>query len=160
MVDQDPEGPDEERGESEAEREDRKWDDMLQELRVIQTGTQLTAGFLLTLPFQERFEDLSTFQQRYYLTLVLLAAVVTALVLTPIAIHRRLAGRRIKGRLVASAHIAMQAVLVTLGMLLVGITAFIFDVVVSGTAALVAAGAIALVLLSLLVAVPRTLVDR
>ena len=158
-MDQDPEGPDEERGESEAEREDRKWDDMLQELRVIQTGTQLTAGFLLTLPFQQRFEDLSTFQQRYYLALVLLAAVVTALVLTPIAIHRRLAGRRIKGRLVASAHVAMQAVLGTLSLLLVGITGFIFDVVVSGTAALVAAGALALVLLSLLVVVPRTLVD-
>jgi hypothetical protein len=159
MVDQDPEGPDPERGESEAEREDRKWDDMLQELRVIQTGTQLTAGFLLTLPFQQRFEDLSTFQQRYYLALVLLAAVVTALVLTPISIHRRLAGRRVKGRLVASAHIAMQAVLVTLGMLLVGITGFIFDVVVSGTVALVAAGAVALLLLSLLVLVPRSLVD-
>ena len=159
MVDQDPEGPDKERGESEAEREDRKWDDMLQELRVIQTGTQLTAGFLLTLPFQQRFEDLSTFQQRYYLALVLLAAVVTGLVLTPIAIHRRLAGRRVKGRLVASAHVAMQAVLVTLGLLLVGITGFIFDVVISGTAALVAAGCVGLLLVSLLVLVPRTLVD-
>ena len=159
-MDQDPEGPDKERGESEAEREDRKWDDILQELRVIQTGTQLTAGFLLTLPFQERFEDLSTFQHRYYLALVLLAAVVTALVLTPIAIHRRLAGRRIKGRLVASAHVAMQAVLASLSLLLVAITGFIFDVVVSGTAALFAAGSIALVLVSLLVVVPRTLMDR
>jgi hypothetical protein len=159
MVDQDPKGPDKERDESEAEREDRKWDDMLQELRVIQTGTQLTAGFLLTLPFQQRFGDLSTFQERYYLALVLLAAVVTSLVLTPIAIHRRLAGRRVKGRLVASAHVAMQAVLVTLGLLLVGITGFIFDVVVSGTAALVAAGGVAVVLLCLLVVVPRSLVD-
>jgi hypothetical protein len=159
-MDQDPKGPDEERGETEAQREDRKWDDMLQELRVIQTGTQLTAGFLLTLPFQQRFADLSTFQQRFYLALVLLAAVVTTLVLTPIAIHRRLAGRRIKGRLVSSAHVAMQAVLGTLALLLVGITGFIFDVVVSGTAALVAAGAIGLLLVALLVVVPRRLVDR
>src|SRR3954471_5615007 len=159
-MDQDPEGPDEERGETEAQREDRKWDDMLQELRVIQTGTQLTAGFLLTLPFQQRFADLSTFQERFYLALVLLAAVVTTLVLTPIAIHRRLAGRRIKGRLVSSAHVAMQAVLGTLALLLVGITGFIFDVVVSGTAALVAAGSIALLLVALLVVVPRRLVDR
>jgi hypothetical protein len=159
-MDQDPEGPDEERGESEAQREDRKWDDMLQELRVIQTGTQLTAGFLLTLPFQQRFADLSTFQQRYYLALVLLAAVVTTLVLTPIAIHRQLAGRRIKGRLVSSAHLAMQAVLVTLGLLLVGITGFIFDVVVSGTAGLVAAGLVGLLLVTLLYVVPRRLVDR
>ena len=47
------------RDETEAERADRKWDDMLQELRVMQTGAQLTAGFLLTLPFQQRFEDLT-----------------------------------------------------------------------------------------------------
>lgn len=159
-MDQDPDGPDDERGESEAEREDRKWDDLLQELRVIQTGTQLTAGFLLTLPFQQRFGDLSTFQQRYYLALVLLAALVTSLVLTPIAIHRRLSGRRIKGRLVTSAHVAMQAVLVTLGLLIVGITGFIFHVVVSGTAALVAAGCVGLLLVSLLVVAPRTLGHR
>ena len=159
-MDREPDGPAAERGESEAERQDRKWDDILQELRVIQTGTQLTAGFLLTLPFQERFEDLSTLQHRWYLALVLLAAIVTALVLTPIAIHRRLAGRRIKGRLVAAAHVAMQAVLASLGLLLVGITGFIFDVVVSGTAALVAAGAIAIALLTLLVVVPHILVRR
>lgn len=138
---------------------DRNWSELLQELRVVQTGVQLLTGFLLTLPFQQRFGDLSTFQERYYLALVLLAAVVTSLVLTPIAIHRRLAGRRVKGRLVASAHVAMQAVLVTLGLLLVGITGFIFDVVVSGTAALVAAGGVAVVLLCLLVVVPRSLVD-
>jgi hypothetical protein len=158
-MDQDPEGPDKERNESEAEREDRKWDDMLQELRVIQTGAQLTAGFLLTLPFQEPFADLSTFQERFYLALVLLAAVVTALVLTPIAIHRRLAGRHVKGRLVASAHIAMKTVLVALSLLVTGITTFIFDVVVDGAAALVAGGCLAVLLLVLLVVVPHRLVD-
>ena len=83
----------------------------------------------------------------------------TALVLTPIAIHRRLSGRRVKGRLVASAHIAMKAVLVALAVLVTGITTFIFDVVVDGTAALVAGGVLALVLVILLIVVPRTLVD-
>jgi hypothetical protein len=158
-MDQDPEGPDEERDESEAEREDRKWDDILQELRVIQTGAQLTAGFLLTLPFQQAFSDLTDLQRNAYLGLVMLAAVVLALVLTPIAIHRRLSGRHVKGRLVASAHIAMQAVLFCLALLVVGITTFIFDVVVDGRAALIAGGALALVLATLLVAVPRALVD-
>ena len=77
-----------ERNETEAEREDRKWDDMLQELRVIQTGAQLTGGFLLTLPFQQRFAGLTDLQEAVYLGLVVLAALVVAQVLTPIAIHR------------------------------------------------------------------------
>ena len=97
-MNKDPEGPDKERDESEAEREDRKYDDLLQELRVIQTSAQLTAGFLLTLPFQQRFADLSTAQERFYLVLVVLAALVTAAVLGPVATHRQLSGRRVKGQ--------------------------------------------------------------
>ena len=97
-MNKDPEGPDKERDESEAEREDRKYDDLLQELRVIQTSAQLTAGFLLTLPFQQRFSDLSTAQERFYLVLVVLAFLVTAAVLGPVATHRQLSGRKVKGQ--------------------------------------------------------------
>ncbi|WP_331271228.1 DUF6328 family protein [Arthrobacter sp. 35W] len=42
---------------------DRNWGDLLQELRVMQTGTQIIAGFLLTLPFQQRFATLDDFQK-------------------------------------------------------------------------------------------------
>lgn len=44
-----------ERGETELQRLDRNWNSLLQELRVVQTGVQLLTGFLLTLPFQQRF---------------------------------------------------------------------------------------------------------
>ena len=159
-MDQDPEGPDKERGESEAEREDRKYDDLLQEMRVIQTSAQLTAGFLLTLPFQQRFSELSTGQHRYYLALVVLAALVTSLVLTPVAIHRRLSGRRVKGELVESAHVLMQIALGSLALLVVAVVVFIFDVLVDRSAALVAGGLLSVVVLSLLVVVPWVLVER
>ena len=46
------------RGESSNQRLDRNWQEMLQELRVMQTGIQILTGFLLTLPFQSRFEEL------------------------------------------------------------------------------------------------------
>jgi Family of unknown function (DUF6328) len=46
------------RDETEAERLDRNWSSLLQELRVTQTGVQLLTGFLLTLPFQPRFAQL------------------------------------------------------------------------------------------------------
>jgi Family of unknown function (DUF6328) len=159
-MDQDPEGPDKERDESEPEREDRKWEDMLQELRVMQTSAQLTAGFLLTLPFQQEFADLSGNQERFYLFLVMLAALVTAFVLTPVAIHRRLAGQRVKGRVVSAGHVMMRLAMGSLALLVTGTVTFIFDVLVDMSTAVVAGGALALVLVGLLFFLPWTLVDR
>lgn len=148
------------RDETETQRADRKWNDMLQELRVIQTGAQLTAGFLLTLPFQERFEDLTSGQRSFYLALVVLAAVITALVLSPVAIHRRLSGEQVKDRLVRASHVIMRTVLVLMALLVAGIVTFVFDVVLDLTGALVVGGALALLLAVLLLAVPRALVDH
>jgi L-cystine uptake protein TcyP (sodium:dicarboxylate symporter family) len=148
------------RGESPTERADRKWNDMLQELRVIQTGVQLTAGFLLTLPFQQKFADLTNLQRDVYLGLVVLAAVITALVLSPVAIHRRLSGEHVKDRLVAASHVIMRMVLLLMALLVAGIVGFIFDVVVDRTSALIASGAILVLLITMLGAVPRALVPR
>src|SRR4051794_25747221 len=159
-MNQDPEGPDAERNESEAEREDRKYDDLLQELRVIQTSAQLTAGFLLTLPFQQAFGSLSTAQERFYLVLVVLAALVIAVVLSPVAIHRQLSGMRVMGLLVAAAHRLVQVALALLCLLAAGIVTFIFDVVVDRTAAIVVGVVLLLVLAVLMVVVPRVLVAR
>jgi hypothetical protein len=157
-MDQDPDGPDKERDESEAEREDRKYDDLLQELRVIQTSAQLTAGFLLTLPFQQAFGSLSTGQERFYLVLVVLAALVIAVVLSPVAIHRQLSGLRVKGLLVAAAHTLVRVALALLSLLAAGIVTFIFDVVVDRTAAIIVGVALLLVLAGLMVVLPRILV--
>lgn len=156
-MNQDPEGPDKERGESEAEREDRKYDDLLQELRVIQTSAQLTAGFLLTLPFQQRFSELSTGQHRFYLVLVVTAAVVMAVVLSPVAIHRQLAGQRKKGRLVEAAHRLTQLALGLLALLSTATVVFVFDVVVELGAAVAVGAALVVVMGGLLVVLPRAL---
>jgi hypothetical protein len=146
------------RRETEEERLDRKWEDLLQELRVMQTGAQLTAGFLLTLPFQSTFEDLDDFTTGLYLALVLLAALTTALVMGPVAIHRRLSGRHVKERLVASAHKLVYGVLTCIALLVVGMVMLIFDVVIDRTWAVLAAGLVAAVLLTLLVVYPHALV--
>jgi hypothetical protein len=148
------------RDETPQERADRKWGDILQELRVMQTGVQLLAGFLLTLPFQQAFDRLDEFQRDLYLGLVVLAGVTTALVLTPVATHRALSGRQVKVRLVRSAGVFMNLALGAVALLVVGITAFIFDVVVDRTWATVFGAAMALVLLVLLVLVPRRLIHR
>src|SRR5271166_6769573 len=58
------------RSETEAQRLDRNWISLLQELRVVQTGVQLLTGFLLTLPFQQRFDVLDTTMRVVYLITV------------------------------------------------------------------------------------------
>jgi SNF family Na+-dependent transporter len=148
------------RNETEEERLDRKWNDLLQELRVMQTGAQLTAGFLLTLPFQSSFSDLDDFATGLYLVLVLLAAITTAFVMGPVAIHRYLSGERVKERLVDAAHKIVYAVLTCISLLVSGMVLLIFDVVVDRAWALVAAAGIAAVLVGLLVVTPRTLVGH
>jgi divalent metal cation (Fe/Co/Zn/Cd) transporter len=152
--------PGDDRDETASEKADRKFADVLQELRVVQTGAQLTAGFLLTLPFQDRFwTDLGDGQRRAYLALVLLAAVITSLVMVPVAIHRRLSGRHVKQRVVDASHLVVRVVLALMGLLVAGIAAFVFDVVVDRTSALVVGGALLALLTGLLVVLPRTLVD-
>jgi len=148
------------RDETAQERADRKWGDLLQELRVMQTGVQLLAGFLLTLPFQERFEELDEFQRDFYLVLVVLAGVTTALVLAPVAAHRTLSGRQVKERLVSTAGRMASLALGAVSLLVVGITTFIFDVVVDRSWAVVVGGAMALVLIALLVLLPRRLITK
>src|SRR5699024_5500334 len=53
--------------ESAAARLDRNWNELLQEIRVLQTGSQILAAFLVVLPFQARFEDLDALQVGWYL---------------------------------------------------------------------------------------------
>lgn len=155
-----PENPKSGRRETEEERLDRKWEDLLQELRVMQTGAQLLAGFLLTLPFQDKFSTLDDFQTGLYLGLVLLATLTTALIMGPVAIHRRLSGRHVKERLVASAHVLVWGVLAAIALLVTGIVMFIFDMVIDRTWASLASATMALVMVTLLVLLPHHLMRR
>jgi hypothetical protein len=142
------------RDETAEERRDRNWADLLQELRVTQTGVQLIAGFLLTLPFTDRFWQISTFDRRLYLVLVLLAGLVIGLTLAPIAIHRRLFGEHVKERLVLSAHRIMHGVLAGIVLLISGITLLIFDIVTDRALALTVALLMLLTLTGLVVVLP------
>lgn len=146
------------RNETEEERLDRKWGDLLQELRVMQTGAQLTAGFLLTLPFTTKFPSLDDFQETLFLILVVVAALTTAVVITPVAVHRRITGQHVKEKLVATAHRLVGIGLTLLAILVTGIVVLIFDVVVDRTAALVTGAVVAAVLTGLLLALPLRLV--
>ena len=104
------------RDESEAERDDRNLAELLQELRVTGLGVQVLFGFLLSLPFTNRFTKLSQGQRDLYLATLVLAAVATALLLGPVAYHRLVFRRGQKERLVRAASVMAITGLATVGL--------------------------------------------
>ena len=137
------------RNETRDERMDRNWNEMLQELRVTQTGTQIITGFLLAITFQDRFTELDRFQQWTYLGLVLAAVLTTAMGLAPVNLHRVLFRKHAKEAVVEIAHVLLRITLVGVGIILTGVVLLIVDVVLDRTTAIVAAAAVALVLVAI-----------
>jgi Family of unknown function (DUF6328) len=103
-------------GETEAKRDDRNLIELLQELRVAGLGVQVLFGFLLSLPFTNRFVKLNAPQHALYVASLLLAAIATALLLGPVAYHRLVFRRRQKERLVKDANIMAICGLVAVGL--------------------------------------------
>ena len=130
---------------------DRNWNEILQELRVTQTGTQIFTGFLLTIAFQTRFSELTTFQVRVYLVLVVAAVLTTALGLAPVSLHRSLFRKGAKMIIVETAHVFMRITLVGVAVMLIGTVLLIFDLVVGRRAALIVTGVTLLVVIILAV---------
>ncbi len=148
------------RHETPTERLDRNWAELLQELRVTQTGVQILTGFLLTVPFQQRFAELDGYQRAVYLVLVVLATVATAFIVAPVSLHRMLFRRGLKRELVDSADRLSRVGLAALGLVLAGGTLLIFDVVVNRVAGVVAGTVMLGTLLVVWLAVPARLVRR
>jgi len=141
--------------ETRPERADRNWNELMQELRVMQTGTQIISGFLLAVAFQPRFLDLDPVQRVLYIVLVLLAAVATVLALTPVGLHRILFRENRKPELVRMANRLVKVNLVVIGAVTVGVVALILDVTVNRPTAVVAASVGLLVILLLWVGLPK-----
>ena len=131
---------DADRDETEAERLDRNWISLLQELRVTQTGVQLLTGFLLTLPFQQRFTVLDGTMRTIYLITVACSIGSTVLLVAPVALHRVLFRRHRLDAIVSISHGCAVAGLVLLGVALAGVAVVIFDTVMGRTGAWVAGG--------------------
>jgi Family of unknown function (DUF6328) len=142
------------RNETVTERLDRNWSDLLQELRVVQTGVQLLTGLLLTVPFQARFAELTGFQRVLYLVTLSLSAAATALLIAPVALHRGLFRQHARESLVASSQRFAVGGLSLLGLAVTGVVVLIFDVVAGETAAIVSGVACAAVFGVLWGAVP------
>jgi uncharacterized membrane protein len=103
------------RRETEAERLDRNFDELLQELRVSQAGTQILFAFLLGVSFTTPFQHSGPFVHLVYSVTLLLCVIATALFIAPVALHRTLFGRGRKGPLVkVSSRLALAGLHVLL----------------------------------------------
>lgn len=139
------------------EKLDRNWNDLLQELRVMQTGAQIFTAFLMTLPFQQRFEDLSDYQRVFYVVLLSFSALLTGLITAPVAIHRRFFGKRVKETTVTSGHRIVKTAVVCVGIMVSATVWFIVDVMFGSTVAAYLGGGVTLLVLFLLVVFPLLL---
>lgn len=88
-------------GETTHQRLTRNYAELLQEVRVAQTGTQLLLAFLLTLAFTPRFGALTVFQRDVYVISLVIGAAATALLIAPAAFHRVVFQRGLRHALVS-----------------------------------------------------------
>ena len=120
----------------------RNWTELVQELRAIQVGVQVLVGFLLALPFTEKFDTLDHFEKAAYLVVLSIAVAASAAVVAPIAYHRILFRRGLRPWLVETANTIARTGLVLAGLSMCGVVFLAFDLAV-GPAAGVAASLVA-----------------
>lgn len=137
----------------------RNWDELLQEIRVTQTGVQILTGFLLTVPFSSRFDDLTSLQRQVYLAVLGGAVLTTGLVVAPVAFHRVLFRQRRRELLVESGNRFALAGLATLALTVSGVVLLVVDVVIGSPQGWIAGGTVLVVLAALWAALPVVL-DR
>jgi Family of unknown function (DUF6328) len=125
------------RNETEGQRLDRNVNEMLQELRVAQTGVQILFAFLLTIAFQQRFPEVTDFQRNVYITTLLLVAGATALLIAPVSFHRVVFRQRQKRTLVEATHRLATGGLVLLLLAICGAVLLILDLLLGTRPAII-----------------------
>jgi Family of unknown function (DUF6328) len=149
-----------ERNETETERADRRYNELLQELRVAQTGVQFLFAFLLTLAFTQRFGHITDLQKWLYIGTLLVASVAAALLIGPVPMHRIFSNRGLKPSLVVAADLMVRAGLVALLIAINGAVLLVVDVVLGGWLPFLVAGLTTLWFVLVWYVVPMTARER
>jgi hypothetical protein len=117
-----------ERTDEEQERLDRRLLELLNEIRVAMPGVQVLFGFLLTVPFQQRFSEVTTFQRDVYFFTLVAAALATALFIAPSAYHRIMLGQGERAHIVRVGSTLLVLGLVALALAMNGAILLVCDV--------------------------------
>jgi hypothetical protein len=116
----------------------RNWNELLQEIRVTQTGVQILTGFLLTVPFSARFDELSAAQRWVYAAVLGGSVLTTGLVVAPVAFHRAMFRHHRRVLLVHMGDRFARLGLMTLAATVSGVLYLALDIAIGRTAGLVA----------------------
>lgn len=127
------------RNETTFERADRNFGELLQELRVTQTGVQILFAFLLTLAFTPRFPSLDGLQRATYVSTLLLSVAAAALFTAPAAVHRALFQRHAKPQIVRVSSRLAEIGMAVLVLALTGSVLLVVDVAAGRIAGISAA---------------------
>lgn len=133
------------REETDDERADRNFGDLLQELRVTETAVAVLFSVLLTVPFSARFDDVSRAQKHEYVAALLLAAAAAVVTVAPVAYHRMLFAQGQKPRVVRMSSRLAVVGLVLLLLSMASVLLLVLDVLFSTTVAIEVAVAFATV---------------
>jgi hypothetical protein len=134
-----------ERNETPLQRADRNFAELLQELRITQTGVQILFAFLLTLAFTPTFPSLDSFQRGTYVAALLLAVLAAALLTAPAALHRILFGQGAKQEIVRVSSHLIRVGMAVLALALTGSALLVVDVVLGRVEGVIAGTATGLV---------------
>ncbi|MEA2363939.1 MAG: hypothetical protein QOD71_3084 [Thermoleophilaceae bacterium] len=140
--------------ESEQERIDRNLQEMLGELRVALPGVQVLFAFLLVVPFNQRFAQVTDFQKTIYLVTLLCTAASTICLIAPTVHHRIEFRRQHKEAIVRTGNRIVIAGLTLLAVAMTGAVLFVTDVVYGRTTTVAAAIGVALAFVLLWYAIP------
>jgi hypothetical protein len=122
--------PNDGRNETEAKRLDRNYGELLQELRVSETGVQILFAFMLSIAFQQRFAQIDSFQRTVYVITLICCTLSVGLLVAPVSFHRLVFRRGLKGELVRTASNLAIAGTTFLLLAVLGGVLLIFDYVV------------------------------
>lgn len=142
------------RNETTAQRLDRNYSELLQELRVAQAGVQILFAFLLSIAFQQRFASVTSFERVAYLVSLICAAVAAILLVAPVAAHRLMFGQRLKDELVAFASVLAEAGLVSLALSMLTAVLLIIEIVANLALAIVVVTLLGLLVAAMWYAAP------
>lgn len=145
----------EERRETEKERLDRNLLELLNELRVALPGVQVLFAFLLAVPFQSRWDQVTAFQRDVYFATLCCALIATALMIAPTAYHRLNFRARRKRELVMISNRLAIAGITFLAIALVGVMVLIADILFGAVATAIFGGLAALLFVLLWFVLPK-----
>src|SRR5918998_3178 len=132
------------REETEQERVDRNLQEMLGELRVALPGVQVLFAFLLVVPFNQRFAQVTDFQKTVYFVTLMFTTASTICLIAPTAHHRLEFRRQDKEQIVTTGNRIVVVGLTLLAVAMTGAVLFVTDVLYGSTTTIAAAGGAAL----------------